>query len=310
MTKLLALACLLIPFSGLLVSVQAEPALVAVNDPAPGTAAQLVAEDIMVVRDMERYLIIVAQPEDIDRMEDLGLDWTVLDDAIEGKSYYTVVVRDAARISRADARIRILRSDGYDAVVEASPQEAENLLAAGLEIARVFMRPIRLVSERAFVPPAMPMQADPLIQEMVDSVSSSTIDAQVQRLEDFETRYASHDSCQAAADWIKAQFESYGIDSVFFHNYSSTYKDNVVAVIPGVANPDKVVVIGGHYDSYTSNSSYCPGADDNASGTVCALECARILNQYDFNYTLVFIAFGGEEMGREVTISLRWLPSI
>jgi hypothetical protein len=143
----------------------------------------------------------------------------------------------------------------------------------------------------------MAAEYDPGIQTMVNSVSSATIDAHVQRLEDFVTRYATHDSCQAAAEWIKAQLESYGIDSVYFHNYSPTYKDNVVATIPGKGNPDKIVLIGGHYDSYTSNPNDCPGADDNASGTVCMLECARILSNYDFSYTLTFIAFGGEEFG-------------
>jgi hypothetical protein len=138
---------------------------------------------------------------------------------------------------------------------------------------------------------------DPDIHTMVSAVSGAAIDATVQRLENFQTRYATHDSCQAAADWIKTQFEAYGIDSVYFHNFSPTYKDNVVAVIPGKGNPDKIVLIGGHYDSITSNHAFCPGADDNASGTACALECARILSNYDFNYTLVFVAFGGEELG-------------
>jgi hypothetical protein len=132
---------------------------------------------------------------------------------------------------------------------------------------------------------------------MVNAVSISNINAQVQRMQNFKTRYATTDSCQAAANWIKTKFESYGIDSVYFHHFSSTYKDNVVAVIPGVADPSKIIVIGGHYDSYTSTTSNCPGADDNATGTECVLECARILSQYQFDYTLTFIAFGAEEMG-------------
>lgn len=274
-----------------------EEALVAVNDPAPGTAAGLLAQDVMVVRDMERYLIVAAGSEDFVVMDALGLDWAILDQPIDGKTYYTVTARDEARIHSIEAEIRVLRFDGFDAVVEGSPGEVEKLAAGGLEIARVFMRPIRFAPKREVMPLAALTAADPLIQAMVDSVSSVTIDAQVQRLEDFVTRYAAHDSCQAAAEWIKATFESYGIDSVYFHNFSGTYKDNVVAVIPGKANPDKIVVIGGHYDSYTGNNNNAPGADDNASGTVCALECARVLSQHDFNYTLTFIAFGGEEIG-------------
>jgi hypothetical protein len=292
-----ALFLLLASATGVVASNAAEDALVAVDQPAPGTTAALLAEDVMVVRDMERYLIVLAGSEDLEVLDDLGLDWAILDQPIDGRTYYTVTARDEARLKSIGAEIRILRFDGFDAVVEGSPEEVEKLAAGGLEIARVFMRPIRVAARREIAPLTAPTAADPLIQAMVDSVSSVTIDTQVQRLEDFVTRYAAHDSCQAAAEWIKATFESYGIDSVYFHSYSGTYKDNVVAVIPGKANPDKIVVIGGHYDSYTGDPNNAPGADDNASGTVCAIECARILSQHDFNYTLTFIAFGGEELG-------------
>jgi|GEM_PF-5290832 len=44
------------------------------------------------------------------------------------------------------------------------------------------------------------LQANPLIEEMVNSVSSDSILANVQRLQDFVTRFAGHDSCFAAAD--------------------------------------------------------------------------------------------------------------
>src|SRR5258708_1027576 len=40
-----------------------------------------------------------------------------------------------------------------------------------------------------------------------------------------------------------------------------------------------------------------PGVSDDASGTACAMECARVLSQYEFNATLVFVAFAGEEQG-------------
>ena len=274
-----------------------DMALVAVSNPGPETAAMLLARDVMVVRDMERYLLAVAGPEKLRLMEDLGLDWDILDRSIRGKTYYTVGVGSRASIREVAAAVRVLRFDGNEAVVEASEREAEVLSALGLEIARVFIRPIQVPPVEMFMPLGMATQYDPLVQTMVDSVSGATIDAHVQRLQDFVTRYATHDSCQAAAEWIKAQFESYGIDSVYFHSYSPTYKDNVVATVPGKADPDKIVIIGGHYDSITSDHDNCPGADDNASGTACVLECARILSNYDFGYTLTFIAFGGEELG-------------
>jgi hypothetical protein len=297
MRKALLLAALIIVGSAFMAAGASDVALIAVENPESGTAAELLARDVMVVREMEQYLIVAAGNDRQPVLDALGLDWAILDDSVSGKTYYTVGVGSRATRSQVEARARLLRFDGREAVVEASQEEAMKLAGLGLEIARVFIRPIRVREAQRFPMLRAATQYDPDIQTMVNLVSSTTIDANVQRLEDFETRYATHDSCQAAADWIKAEFESYGIDSVMYHNYSATYKDNVVATIPGKGNPDQIVLIGGHYDSYTSNPSYCPGADDNASGTVCAMECARILSNYDFNYTLVFVAFGGEEFG-------------
>jgi hypothetical protein len=40
-----------------------------------------------------------------------------------------------------------------------------------------------------------------------------------------------------------------------------------------------------------------PGACDDGSGTAAVMELARIMSQYDFDKTLVFVAFAGEEQG-------------
>jgi Peptidase family M28 len=40
-----------------------------------------------------------------------------------------------------------------------------------------------------------------------------------------------------------------------------------------------------------------PGACDDGSGTAAVMELARVMSQYEFNKTLVFIAFAGEEQG-------------
>jgi len=295
--KALLFLIIVVAVAGVLLAAESEVALIAIEHPGPDTASRLLAEDVTVVRDMGTYLLVAAESGDLAVMESLGLEWTLLDSPVGGKTYYTVGLEGPADLSRIDAHTRLLRFDGSEAVIEASEEEVLKVVGPGVEIARVFMRPIRLAPVQKFPTLKMTAEYDSKIQTMVDSVSSATIDANVQRLEDFQTRYASHDSCQAAADWIKAEFESYGIDSVHFHNFSATYKDNVVATIPGKGDPNKIVLIGGHYDSISSDHDFCPGADDNASGTVCAMECARVLSNYDFNYTLVFIAFGGEELG-------------
>jgi len=276
----------------------ADAALVSIEGPSPGLAALLLDERVMVVRDMERYLLAVATERDRQLLARLGVTWRELDRTVGGRAYYTVTL-PAARTEGLQERVRVLRSDGWDAVIEAPPAEAEALAGLGFEIARVFLRPIRVRRTLdAGGPPARALLTpDPAVQAVVDAVSSVRINADVQRLQDFVTRYAAHDSCGAAAEYIKAQFVAAGIDSVYLQPWSATYHDNVVAVIPGRANPERIVVVGGHYDSYTSNVNVCPGADDDASGTACVLECARVLAGTDFNYTLKFVAFCGEELG-------------
>lgn len=73
----------------------------------------------------------------------------------------------------------------------------------------------------------------------------------------------------------------------------SPYK-NVIGELPGVQNPDRIWIVGGHYD-HPENYRDAPGGDDNASGTAAMLEAARTLSQYRFRDTIRFIGWGGEE---------------
>ena len=106
---------------------------------------------------------------------------------------------------------------------------------------------------------------------------------------------------------------------------------NVVAVLPGKTMPETQVIVSGHYDSinlgrpqgranaaagpggaetpaaigerptqsnWEANAELpAPGACDDASGTAATMELARVMSQYEFDKTLVFIAFAGEEQG-------------
>lgn len=105
---------------------------------------------------------------------------------------------------------------------------------------------------------------------------------------------------------------------------------NVVAVLPGKTMPETQVIVSGHYDSlnmgrqqqgaggraanggggapaigetptqanWEANAELpAPGACDDASGVAATMELARIMSQYEFDKTLVFIAFAGEEEG-------------
>lgn len=69
---------------------------------------------------------------------------------------------------------------------------------------------------------------------------------------------------------------------------------NVVGELPGLTNPDQIIIVGAHYDHIAGDR---PGGDDNASGTAGVLEAARVLSQYPFGATIRFVGFNAEERG-------------
>jgi hypothetical protein len=96
------------------------------------------------------------------------------------------------------------------------------------------------------------------------------------------------------------KFESYGLQAEQQTFPMSGYDcQNVIAELPGVTDSTKIYIICGHLDSitYGQPTVTAPGADDNGSGSTYVLEAARILSNYQFNYTIRFICFGGEEQG-------------
>jgi hypothetical protein len=169
---------------------------------------------------------------------------------------------------------------------------------------------------------------DPKIQKIVSEISADRIAEIEKKLESFETRNTVSDPTQtgrgigAARQWIFDQFKSYNsrlevsFDTHAIPKAARIYKDielrNVVAILPGKMQQaaDRWVMITGHYDTVNlkvppemrrdpakAAELPAPGVTDDGSGTACVMECARVMSQYEFDATLVFVAFAGEEQG-------------
>ncbi len=133
---------------------------------------------------------------------------------------------------------------------------------------------------------------------MIAQVDTNRLRQMVQHLQDFGTRNAYKTGGVQAQDWIYSKFDSLGLD-VELHDFSmpnGAASDNVIATLTGTAYPEEFVVLGAHYDSYAGGNNE-PGADDNATGTAGILEIARILSQYDFDRSIIFATWSGEEYG-------------
>lgn len=74
---------------------------------------------------------------------------------------------------------------------------------------------------------------------------------------------------------------------------------NVIGTIPGKLHKDSFIFITAHYDHLgrMGRATYFPGANDNASGVSMLVNLARHYVANPPDYTIVFIAFAGEEAG-------------
>lgn len=100
---------------------------------------------------------------------------------------------------------------------------------------------------------------------------------------------------ELAFKFIRNKLISYGyqVDSASFGTAGGK---NIWAKKPGMLYPNKKVILCAHYDAMP-NGPISPGADDDGSGVATVLEAARVLVNYDFEYTIIFALWDDEEYG-------------
>ena len=172
-------------------------------------------------------------------------------------------------------------------------------------------------------------EPDPRVARLVAAVSEQRLEEVLNRLAGFGTRHtlSSTDSpgrgIGAARDWIldemrrssprlQVAFDSYSIPRQGDRITRDVEIRNVEAVLPG--RSQRRLYVSAHYDSvarvgapdapnggfdWSRGDNPAPGVNDDGSGTALVMELARDFAQsnLDFDATLVFIAFAGEEQG-------------
>lgn len=94
--------------------------------------------------------------------------------------------------------------------------------------------------------------------------------------------------------YIRQRFTEYGLQTQ--GQSFSTNGVNLLGIKLGSLFPDRVCIIGAHYDNLPTGP-IAPGADDNASGCAAVLEAARLLAHIDLPNTVIFAAWDEEELG-------------
>ncbi len=188
----------------------------------------------------------------------------------------------------------------------------------------VALLPSALVAQAAST---MGLQRDPRIAAALTEISPARLRALDSVLVTFGTRHTMSDTVSstrgvgAARRWIhaellKASRDCGGCLKIEYDTGTAVITRaierptwpvvNVVAWLPG-RDPNRVVVIGGHFDSCVCSSPNpmdasgdAPGADDDGSGTVAVMELARVVGKHfpqGFDATIAFVLYTGEEQG-------------
>lgn len=166
-------------------------------------------------------------------------------------------------------------------------------------------------------------QTDSRLYEIINNVSAERIQNDVTTLANFGTRHTLSDTTSqtrgigAARRWIKSEFEKTsskcdGCLEVFYQKNlvkkgegSRIVKDvwvvNVLAIQRGTKFPNRFIIMSGDIDSRVSDpnnfTSDSPGANDNASGMAGTMEAARVLSEYQFENSIIYVGLSGEEQG-------------
>ena len=175
------------------------------------------------------------------------------------------------------------------------------------------------ISSQELAPP----QADLRIYDIIDAVSAQEIEADIRTLAGFGTRNTFSDTLSetrgigAARRWIKSEFDQISREcnnclEVFYQKDLVTPQDgnripkeawivNVVAIQRGTKYPNRYIIMSGDIDSRASNTMVytidAPGANDNASGMAGTIEAARVLSNFEFDNSIIYLGLSGEEQG-------------
>lgn len=107
-----------------------------------------------------------------------------------------------------------------------------------------------------------------------------------------ERNYLRPEGLEKAAAYIEAEL---GASGMLVERQAYTVKGmtfyNLIAEQTGADSPEKIILIGAHYDSFAGTV----GADDNASGVAALLALARRCGCARLDCTLRFAAFVNEE---------------
>ncbi|MEN8194579.1 MAG: M20/M25/M40 family metallo-hydrolase [Bacteroidota bacterium] len=258
-------------------------------------------------------LILSSKSEQLDLLKKYGYQCKILDTNPTNKEYYLLNQKSNSELSKSP--VDEIFVEGKYSIVKNFNASYGKSTDESLQYSKLELNNVVYKNTNISIPVISNSQNDSLITNVLNSISTDSIESNIQHLENYGTRFLIAPNRFDISEWIFKQFQSYGFTDVkydSFYAYTSidypfisydttTLQRNVVATLKGTGAPEEVFIVCGHYDSVTLDVdpiTYAPGADDNASGTAAVLEIARVMKQNSFKpeRTIKFIALGAEEL--------------
>jgi PKD repeat protein len=308
--RFLIVVALIVILAAITGSAQAMPpdmtALVYVNIGSADDLDRFASTQLPLYTMLDGGLLSGANQAGQQSLEKAGLTLQVLDPDLLSGDYYLAETRPSRQAPDFNLFGQVLLNTTNGALLRMDPAQVASLTQAGAELRLITLTPKPIPSAQAEALYPDVVEPDPLIQLMMDQVTTDTVyeydeglagERQVWVDGAWYTITSRHTdsgtNIQKATSYVGQHMADLGLD-VEYHQWDNPTNPNVIGELPGLVNPEDIFIIGGHLDDV----QFVPGgADDNASGSVAAMIAADILTQYQWGCTLRFAFWTGEEQG-------------
>ncbi len=280
-------------------------ALIYVNIGSPDDISRFASTELPMYAMLDEGLLTGADRAGQRALDHAGLSFQVVDTDLRSGPYYVAETRSSRAIPDYSMYGRVLLEITNGVLLQMNPSQVDALAQAGAELRAISLTPKPLPAALGNEVFPDVVEPDPIIQGMMDQVATDQIYQYDQGLAGeipvwvdggsytITSRYTySGTPIEKTMHYVGQHMADLGLD-VEYHQWEGVTYPNVIGEIPGLTNPEDILVIGAHIDDVQGT----PGADDNASGSVATLVAADILSQYQWGCTLRFALWTGEEQG-------------
>ena len=283
-----------------------KPALVYVDLSAPDDLSRFSSTHLPMYTMLDGGLLTGADRAGQKSLQEAGMTIQVLDPDLRSDSYYQVETKSSRPTPDFAAYGLVLLKTANGVLLRMDPSKVDALTQAGVDLRLITLTPKPLPTAQSEAISPDVVDPDPLIQGMIDQVSTDQIYEYDRGLAGeipvwvddgwytIGTRHTNSGTpIQKTTSYVGQHMSNDLGLGVEYYQWKNSTNPDVIGEISGLTSPENIFIIGAHIDDVSGT----PGADDNASGSVATLLAADILSQYQWGCTLRFAFWTGEEQG-------------